>query len=746
MTADQATAVDVGALPVRVKAALLVGKDFWATTDVPEHGIGSVQVADGPHGVRHATGEELGLNAASPATCFPPAVAVGCSWDTSVARTIGETIAHEARSLGVDVVLGPGVNIKRTPLCGRNFEYYSEDPLLSGELGVAHVNGQQGAGVGASVKHFAANNQETGRMRVDVVADERTLREIYLPAFEAVVKRSAPATVMASYNLVNGLHATESPWLLTQLLRAEWGYDGATVSDWGATCDPVASVAAGLDLQMPGPVAGAVDAIEAAVADGSLAESDLDRAVRNVLGLRAWVAEPTELFDLDAHHEIARQAARACAVLLKNDTEVLPLDAAASIAVIGEFARSPRYQGGGSSHINATRVESALDAIRDHAENVEFAPGFTFDGSGDSESLRAEAVRVAAGSVAVVFAGLPDAMESEGFDRAGLSLPEDQVALINAVAEVASRTVVVLSHGGIVTVEEWHDNVEAILDCFLLGQAGGAATADLLYGVANPSGHLAESMPKELRHTSAFLNFPGDHDEVRYGEGVFVGYRSYETTGVPVRYSFGHGLSYTTFATTGLVVDVTGSVSASATVTVANTGSRPGRHVIQLYVAPPPGAVQRPARELRAFASVELEPGESREVTLELGERAFAYWDVADHAWVVPVGDYTVEVGHNAHDIVQAQAISLEGNEPVRPLSRTSSVEEWLDHPSVGGEVLIGTLVRALPDKEAALIQDDPAVLRIMSSMDMSKAMTMFGLGDAVPLLDELIERSARPN
>lgn len=738
--------VDLSAVPVRVKASLLVGKNFWTTMDAPDHGIGSVQVADGPHGVRHAVGEELGLNSASPATCFPPAVAVGCSWDRNVARRIGESIAREARSLGVDIVLGPGVNIKRSPLCGRNFEYYSEDPLLSGELGVAHVEGQQGAGVGASVKHFAVNNQETDRMRVDVTVDDRTLREIYLPAFEVVVKRAAPATVMASYNLLGGLHATENPWLLTTLLRDEWGYGGATVSDWGATCDPVASVAAGLDLQMPGPVEAAVEAISSAVADGSLTEVDLDRTVSRVLGLRSWVAEQTPGSDAEAHHQVAREAARSCVVLLKNEGAALPLRPTERVAVIGAFAHTPRIQGGGSSHINATRVDSALDEIRSVAGNVDFAPGFTFDDSGDARLLQDEAVHLALSvDVAVVFAGLPDAEESEGFDRDRLSLPETQIQLINAVAKVAPRTVVVLSHGGIVTVEDWHDNVDAILDCFLLGQAGGAATADLLYGSANPSGHLAESVPKALRHTTAYLNFPGAHRQVRYGEGVFVGYRGYESTGTEVRYPFGHGLSYTTFAVSDLRVEVTGNATATATVTVANTGGLAGRDVVQLYVGTDAGPVHRPVRELRAFESVQLDAGESRQVTLELDDRAFAYWDVTDHDWVVPGGDYRVEIGENAHDIVAAQTISLSGNEPVRPLSRTSSVDEWLDHPIVGGAVLIDTLAAGLPEKEASLIQDDPAVLRIMGSMEMEKAMRMFGLGDALPTLDTLIERSGRP-
>lgn len=411
---------------------------------------------------------------------------------------------------------------------------------------------------------------------------------------------------------------------------------------------------------MPGRSEEAVDAIAAAVEDGHLSEADLDRAAASVLGLRAWVAERAEPFDVDAHHRLAREAAASCAVLLKNDESVLPLSTDARIAVIGQFARTPRYQGAGSSHINATRIDAALDSIRSLAGNVEFAAGFALDGTGDAVQLRDEAVGVAGASdVAVVFAGLPDAAESEGFDRAELSLPDDQIAVINAVAEVAPRTVVVLSHGGVVTMEEWHEQVDAVLDCFLLGQAGGSATADLLFGVANPSGHLAESVPLELRHTTSFLNFPGDHLEVRYGEGVFVGYRGYETTGAPVRYPFGHGLSYTTFETSRLRVDATGAATAAVRVTVANTGPCAGRHVVQLYVGSDAGPVHRPVRELRAFRSVWLEPEETREVEFDLDDRAFSYWDVTDHAWVVPAGDYRIEIGASAHDVVAAQTVSL---------------------------------------------------------------------------------------
>nr|WP_246242685.1 glycoside hydrolase family 3 C-terminal domain-containing protein [Flexivirga aerilata] len=694
--------------------------------------------------MRKATGDELGLNEAAPATCFPPAVAVGNSWSTDAARQVGAAIAVEARALGVDIVLGPGVNIKRTPLCGRNFEYYSEDPLLAGTLGAAHVEAQQGGGVGASVKHFAANNQETERMRVDAQIDERTLREIYLPAFERVVRENRAATVMASYNKINGTHATENPWLLTEVLREQWGFDGLVMSDWGAVEDPVASVAAGLDLQMPGPASASASAIVDAVRSGDLAEADLDRAVASVLALRRWSAGRGGDFDVDAHHAIAREVAASCAVLLKNDGDVLPLRPETSVAVIGEFARTPRFQGGGSSRVNPTRVEGAWETIRSRVgDGAVFAAGFTLDGSGDAESLRSEAVAAARNAVvAVVFAGLADDDESEGFDRDRLSLPEDQVELIRAVAAAAPRTVVVLSHGGVVTLEGWHDDVDAVLDGFLLGQAGGAALVDLIYGASNPSGRLSETIPTSLESTSAYLNFPGDHREVRYGEGVFVGYRAYQTVGTLVRYPFGHGLSYTTFGTTDLAAEATGPVSARVTATVTNTGTREGRQVVQLYVGAPAGPVHRPRRELRAFTSVTLAPGQSEQVSFELDSRAFAYWDVDDAQWVVPAGRYRIEIGDNARDIVAAAEVELDGNEPVRALTRKSSIDEWLDHPVIGGDLLAEELAKLLPEKEAAMMRANPAVLRLMGSMPADKALTMFGADDAVPALDELAART----
>lgn len=689
MTTDPTT------LSLEQKASLLSGRDFWTTKPIDDAGVPSIALTDGPHGIRcqEAGQDHLGIHGSLPATCFPPAVAVGSSWDPDVAARLGAAVGREARAFGVAVVLGPGVNIKRSPLCGRNFEYYSEDPLLSGVLGAAHVNALQAEGPGASVKHFAANNQETERMRVSADVDERTLREIYLPAFERVVTEAAPATVMCSYNKVNGVYASENHWLHTEVLRGEWGFTGVVVSDWGAVSDRVAALAAGTDLEMPGVPSSAREVVDA-VRSGRLPESVVDDAARRVAALTDFARPATGdprlgQQDIEEGHALARRVAAECAVLLRNEHAVLPIEHVSRVAVVGEQAVLPSYQGGGSSHINPTRVDVALDAIREHAaargQVVEYAPGFHRDGSGDAARLRADAVRVAAGAdVAVVFAGI--VRESEGFDREHIDLPADQVELIRAVAEAAPRTVVVLSNGGVVSLEGWHDEVDAILEGWLLGQAGGSALADLLYGVVTPSGHLAETIPLRLQDTPAYLNFPGEQGHVRYGEGVMVGYRHYVTADREVRYPFGHGLSYTTFATTDLTATATGPDTARIDVTVTNTGRRSGKHVVQVYVATTAGPVRRPTRELRAFEKVELAPGRSRTLTLHLDRRAFAYWDVEVGRWVVTPGEYTVQIGNSVTEIVAEQTVTLTGEQFAAELSMHSTVGDWFDHPAVGAQ------------------------------------------------------------
>jgi beta-glucosidase len=736
---------DPRTLSLEQKAALVSGRDFWSTQPIESAGVPSVVLTDGPHGVRRQQGgsDHLGINDAAPATCFPPAVAVGSSWDPEVAGRLGAAIGVEARALGVHVALGPGVNIKRSPLCGRNFEYYSEDPLLAGVLGTAHVRGQQEQGVGASLKHFAANNQETDRMRISAEVDERTLREIYLPAFERVVTQAAPATVMCSYNKLNGVHASENRWLLTELLRDEWGFGGAVVSDWGAVQDPVASLVAGLDLEMPGTGAASAARIVAAVRSGELPESVLDTAVRRVLVLAEAVTDPTGGYDAEAHHTLARELAAECVVLVKNDDAVLPLTGDGTIAVVGEFARTPHYQGGGSSHINATRVDAALDSIRalaaERGRTVEFAPGFSLAGTDDALFDQAVAVAGAA-EVTVVFAGLREDDESEGFDRATLDLPAAQVDLIRAVAAAGTRTVVVLSHGGVVSLEGWHDDVEAVLDGFLLGQAGGSAVADLLFGVTNPSGHLAETIPVRLADNPSHVNFPGEQGHVRYGEGVMVGYRWYTTIGLAARYPFGHGLSYTTFTTSDLDVEVTGADTARVSVTVANTGERAGKHVVQVYVCTDEGPVRRPLRELRAFTKVALAVGESRTVTLDLDRRAFAYYDIDHAGWLVAPGTYTIHIGQDADTVVAEAAVTLDGDHIVPELTLDSTIEEWATHPVVG-PTLVQELTSGMDEDVRNTLGLTQDLLRLAGSMPMRKAVDMLGPAIRPGLMDELMAR-----
>ncbi|MET0713934.1 MAG: glycoside hydrolase family 3 C-terminal domain-containing protein [Mycetocola sp.] len=719
--------VDVATLTLAQKASLLSGRDFWSTKPITEAGIPSIILTDGPHGVRRQAGnaDHLGINDSLPSTCFPLAVAVGSSWDPELAARVGAAVGREGRAFGVSVILGPGVNIKRSPLCGRNFEYYSEDPYLSGVLGAAHVTGMQQAGVGASVKHFAANNQEHERMRISADVDERTLREIYLPAFERVVVEGHPATVMCSYNKINGIYASHNTWLLTDILRRDWGFAGAVVSDWGAVSDRVAGVAAGMDLEMPGSGGATDKQIVDAVLAGTLSEDLVDEAVRRVLTLTELPHDATDDLDVEGHHALAREVAADSIVLLKNDANTLPVQPNARVAVIGAFATEPRFQGGGSSHINPTRVDAALDAIRDQSGadgvTVEYAHGFTLDGAGDPTALIEEATIVAGrADVAILFVGLGDREESEGFDRDTLSLPQAQVDLISAVSQAAARTVVVLSNGGVVSLEGWHDQVDAIVEGWLLGQAGGSALSDVLFGRVNPSGRLAESIPVRLEDNPSWLNFPGEQGHVRYGEGIFVGYRYYTTAGVPVRYAFGHGLSYTTFSTDNLTIRAVGDAEVDVSVTVTNTGNRAGKHVVQVYVSGGDTAVRRPARELRGFEKVSLEPGESTTISLRLDRRAFAYWDVELGQWVVPAGEYRVQIGADASTVVREQAITLTGDSIVRELTLDSTVGDWFGHPLVGPLLMQG-MTAGMSEEQAQRAAENPDQLKMVESMPMQQ-------------------------
>jgi beta-glucosidase len=726
-------------LTLEEKAALVAGATFWSTVGIERAGIPSIALNDGPHGLRVQAGggDHLGLGESLPATCFPPAAGLASSWDPALLQRVGAALGDESREQGVGVLLGPGVNIKRSPLCGRNFEYFSEDPLLSGELGAAWVRGLQSRGVGASLKHFAANNQETDRMTVSAEVDERTMREIYLPAFERVVTAEQPWTVMCSYNRINGIYAAENHWLLTEVLRDDWGFEGLVVSDWGAVDRIIPSIAAGLDLEMPGPQASSASALVAAVRSGELDASALDTAAARVERLARLAARSTTDARSTAasRHQLAREAATESIVLLRNEGDLLPLDTAQSIAVIGEFARSPRFQGAGSSQVNPTRVDSALEAISGIAP-VEFAPGYSFDRRADPAPLIAEAVAVAARSEAVLlFVGLPDGDESEGYDRNHLELPAAHTRLIAAVAAANPRTVVVLTNGGVVSLEPWHDSVPAIVEAWLLGQAGGSALADILFGRVAPSGRLAESIPYRLQDTPSYLNFPGENDVVRYGEGIFVGYRYYESADVAVRYPFGHGLSYTRFDYGDLQL---GRRGVTASVTVTNTGARAGQDVVQLYVSAPKGRVAVPRRELRAFEKVALEPGESRRIHFELDRRAYSHWDTEGGDWTVQGGEYTVAIGRSAHDIVLSATVTLAPPKP-GPLTLDSRVEEFLRHP------VTGPLLNRASDGAADREEGGTSLLDMVASMPMRRLMRFPGVGDQLSRIGVLIAVANNP-
>ncbi|MGW9111723.1 beta-glucosidase [Microbacterium sp. NPDC055683] len=677
-------------------ATLTTGADYWTTTAAPRFGLRALRLADGPHGLRVQDDENpdhLGIERSAPATCFPPAVTLASSWDPDLVTEVATALGREARAAGVDVVLGPGMNIKRSPLCGRNFEYFSEDPLLTGVLAGAVVRGLQSQGVAACVKHFAVNNQETDRHRVSAEIDERPLREIYLRAFQIALEESTPWALMSSYNRINGVHASENTHLLTTVLREEWGYDGVVVSDWGGVHDPVAAVAAGLDLRMPGRPED--PRVREAVSDGRLAPAQVERVVERLrlLADRTETDAPAEPINADEHHALARRAAARSAVLLTNDG-TLPLDPVRTprIAIIGALAEQPRYQGGGSSHVNPTRVSTGLDELtgrlRARGGVVEYAPGYSLDARDSPPAVIDEALAVARrADVVVLFLGLPDAYEAEGRDRTSIDLPADQRALIEALREVPAQKAVVLSNGSAVTTAGWREHVGAIAEFWLTGQAHGEAVADVILGDVDPGGRLTETIPLRLEDTPAFLDFPGEGGAVGYGEGVFVGYRSYEARGIAVDHPFGHGLSYTAFEYRDLVVsphDRDDVLAFTAEVTIANTGARRGSDVVQLYVTDHGARVRTPPRELRGWRRVELAAGEETRVRISVRKDRLAHWNRAAGAWSFDGGALDVLVGASSRDLRLEQSIEIEGEGAEIPLSLSSTLGDFLAHPVIG--------------------------------------------------------------
>ncbi|MGH1523789.1 glycoside hydrolase family 3 C-terminal domain-containing protein [Leifsonia sp. L25] len=738
----------IDGLSLEEKASLVSGFAFWNTTAVESAGIPAVVLSDGPHGVRRQEGRDdhLGINAARPSTAFPTASASASSWDRDLLSTMGVALGAEARTLGVDVLLGPGVNIKRSPLCGRNFEYFSEDPLLSGELGAAWVRGLKTHGVAASVKHYVANDQETDRMRISAEVDERTLREIYLRAFQRVIDKSSPATVMASYNGVNGEPVISNHWLLTEILRDEWGWEGVVLSDWGAAAsDVVAAVRAGLDLDMPGTGAGWA-ALTEAVRSGALDEAILDRAASRVAELAVTIvaarAGHAPAFDAETHHALAKEIAEQSAVLLKNEG-VLPLsaDAEGPIAVIGEFARTPRYQGAGSSHIVPTRIDNALETIRARAGDraVTFEPGFTLDGQADP-GLVDQAVKAAReASDVVVFLGLPAEDESEAFDRATMDLPDDQLKLLRRIVETNDRVTVVLSNGGVVSVEPWRGGVQAILEMWLGGQAVGSAAASLLFGDTNPSGKLAETIPLALADTPSFHNFPGNGQTVLYGERIYVGYRHFDSVGRDVAYPFGHGLSYTSFQYEDLVADIVGD-TLEVRVRVTNNGSRDGAEVVQFYSVPPKSEEDRPAHELVGFEKVVVEAGGSTVATSRIPLADLDYWSSRSRRWVRGGGLYTIQAAASSRDIRAQVRVELAGTEPAPPLTLDSAMGEWF--ADAEGAVALQEMMRQFATQGTG--EWDDATLPLVLPMPLRTILPMAASKLPFPVLGErLLQRLA---
>ena len=655
-------------LTLEEKCALLSGAETFKTRGMPEHGIPQIWLSDGPHGLRKQAGESdhLGLNPSVPATCFPTASAVANSWDAALGEEIGAALGEEAAAQEVSVVLGPGLNMKRNPLCGRSFEYFSEDPYLAGKLAAGYIRGIQSKGVAACPKHFAVNSQETRRMASDSIVDERTLREIYLTGFEIAVKEGHPRSIMSSYNLVNGTYANENKHLLMEILRGEWGFDGAVITDWGGSNDHALGVKNGSTLEMPAPGGDSVRELLAAVESGKISESDIDARLSELLPLvfdtkAALDAAPRE-FDAAAHHALARRAAEESLVLLKNEGSLLPLAAGSKVAVIGDFAKNPRYQGAGSSMVNSTQVDVLLDKLIDSELNIiGYQQGFDRHGKPDAALQKSACELATQADTVILCMGLDEIAESEGLDRSNLCLAQNQVDLLQAVAAVNPKIVVVLYSGSVVETP-WLDNCQALLYAALGGQAGAGAVADALTGKVNPCGKLAETWPLAYADVPSAADFATRRKTVEYREGLYIGYRYFTTAEKAVRFPFGYGMSYTTFAYSDLAADEQG-----VSLTVTNTGSVAGTEIVQLYIAKKNSELFRPARELKGFARVTLAPGEKQRITITLDDKAFRFWNVKSNRWEIEGGEYELLVGASVEDIRLCEKISVHGTATVHP-------------------------------------------------------------------------------
>lgn len=745
----------VAQMTLEEKASLCSGLDFWHTKGIERLGIPSVMVSDGPHGLRKQEEEadHLGLNGSIKAVCFPAGCAMAASFSRKAAAKLGEILGRECQAENISTILGPAMNIKRSPLCGRNFEYYSEDPLLATEIGTAYVNAVQSENVGTSPKHFMANNQEYHRMTSSSDMDERTAREIYLAAFEGMVKNARPWTIMNSYNKLNGTYLCENKEVLTDVLRKDWGFDGYVMTDWGAMNRRVEALKAGCNLEMPGGSCVTDAQIVQAVKDGELEEEILNRSCEELLNIVFRYTENRKaetVFDREKDHEAARELEEECIVLLKNEDGILPLSKETKTALIGKYAEAPRYQGGGSSHINSWKVDSTLDAVKEWA-NVVYAKGYEDKEDVTDEKLLLEAVEAAKNAdAAVIFAGLPDSFESEGYDRTHLHMPDCQNRLIEEVANVQPNTIVVLHNGAPVEMP-WISKVKGVIEAYLGGQAVGSAAANVLYGKVNPSGRLPETFPLRLQDTPCYLNYGGEHDKVVYSEGVFVGYRYYESKEMPVLFPFGYGLSYTTFEYSNLKVEkesMKESETVKVTVDVKNSGSRAGKEVVQLYVGKKDGSVVRPVRELRAFDKIELKPGETKTVEFVLGSRAFAYWEMEISDWFVESGAYEIQIGKSASEIILSHEIRVEGEKCIpKVYTVNSTFGEVMADPkgravfaSMGEEMNVGASMASMADSQGGEGVISQEMIKAMMEGMPLRSIMMFVPGIQPEMIEKLVD------
>ena len=695
----------IAKLSLEQKCALLSGKNTWQTQEYPKQGVPAIWLSDGPNGLRKQAGaaDHLGLNPSVPATCFPTAATMANSWDPELGEEVGRALGEETAANRVNVLLGPGLNVKRSPLCGRSFEYFSEDPYLSGKMAAAYVRGIQENGIAACPKHFAVNSQELRRMASNSVLDERTLRELYLTAFEIVVKEAHPKSIMSAYNKVNDIYANENHHLLVEILRKEWGFDGAVITDWGGSNDHVEGVKNGSTLEMPSPGLGGARKLLKAVAEGSLTEQEIDLRVDELLELvlstTAAMEKAPRKFDEKAHHELARRAAAESIVLLKNEGGILPLKHGKKVALIGDFALTPRYQGAGSSMVNPTRVDSLKDAMEAaELEMIGYCAGYERSGKPNKAYLDEAVSQAKMADVVILCIGLDESSESEGLDRTHIGIPAVQKEVLNAVTAVNPNVVAVVSAGSVIETD-WAAKCKAVVHGYLGGQAGAGAMMEVLTGWQNPCGKLAETIPLRYEDTPAARYFPGRKQNAEYREGLYVGYRYYETANKAVRYPFGYGLSYTTFAYSDLKVN-----ADKVTFTLTNTGSVAGAEIAQLYVAKPDAAVFRPAKELKGFAKVFLKAGESKTVTIPLDDKTFRYWNVTTDRWEVEGGSYQLLVGANVQDIRLTAEITLPGTGAPDPYAGKALPDYWTGNiqniPDAEFEDLLG---RPLPEEKTAI-------------------------------------------